>query len=719
MKTRICLLLILLAVSGLGSLPAPAAANPAFSPAPITYGHNRSTLPIAVQIQNLIAGEPAQTPAPAAITPAQGPSDTPDESILNLRENFGTRALNILLDQVTLLQDHYADLADNFSAPTDATGWIRLQTSDQRHRDRWQSIGHDVLVIVGSSVLVAFALDIIFLPLRRFLGRRQPRQMADKLATLTGYVGVRLIPVIVFVGLALTLLDHNETQKLQRFIVLTILYAVTLHRLAVTVIRVVLMPKHQPLRFMPISNEQARNATRWLSGFSLIIIYGYFLLDFAHTIAIPVSVISLSTHVLGFVLVVMAIILIREKRSLVASFLRGSLSSAKADLSILESLRLWLARRWHSLAIAYLIIGYSITLMDVQNGFTLMLRGTILTLLILIGLRFLLLAIDRKSKKVSTENGALHRLFLIFVTRCAAWAISILAIIMSWGGDIMAFFATSPGQRLIGASFSIGITIVFASLFYEILHRTCEHHLNRRDENGKAIPASARIRTLLPMLRNMTLVVFAAIIGLVFLSEAGVNIAPLLAGAGVVGVAIGFGSQTLVKDFLTGLFIIVENTIAIGDVVKIGDHSGVVEAMSMRTLRLRDNDGSLHILPFSEVSPIVNMTKDFAFAVIDVGVSYSADLEHVMDVIRSVGDTLQQDPVFKRVILEPIEILGIEKLGDSSITLRSRLRTRAGKQWDVKRMFLLRMKQRFDKEGIEIPYPVTTQIQVQQPSKSG
>jgi small conductance mechanosensitive channel len=248
-------------------------------------------------------------------------------------------------------------------------------------------------------------------------------------------------------------------------------------------------------------------------------------------------------------------------------------------------------------------------------------------------------------------------------------------------------------------------------LIYEGCNRTIEKHLNRRDADGKALQASARMRTLLPMIRNMVFVFFAVIVGFVTLSEAGFNIGPLLAGAGVVGVAVGFGSQALVKDFLTGLFIVIENTIAVGDVVKIGSHSGVVESISFRTLRLRDNEGALHILPFSIVTDIVNMTRDFAFAVINVGVSYSSDLEHVMRVIRAVGEDLQKDPVFKRVILEPIEILGVDSLGDSSITISSRLRTRPGKQWDVRRMFLLKLKQAFDKEKIEIPFPTVTSIQ--------
>lgn len=684
----------------------PAAANPVLASTPAPANKSSALLPIADQLQNLIGVPALQSPAAGA----QSKADDTEEPATEPQETFGVRALNLLLSDFEILWNQNKDIATNYTAGTDFSSWLTQQENDQRHLDRWHSIGRDIFIIIGLPFLAALLLDFALLPFRRLL-YREPKDALHRLCVLVGLVIVKLIPVVLFIGASLTLLDHFETQRLQRFVILNIVYAMTLNRLAATVIRVSLVPKLEALRFIPISNAQAENAYRWLTAFSLVIIYGYFLTDVARAVYIPASVISLFNHLLGLILVTMAIVLILQKRDGVTGFLRGSLMPTQTDLSILQGLRLWLARRWHIFAIVYLIAGFSMTLADVQNGFNLILRGTILTLLILVSLRFFLLAMERWFTSDPAKKVAIHRLFLIFILRCVAWLVAVMALLSSWGFDLSAFFATALGQRLLGASFSIGITIGLTFILYEGLNAFFERQLNRKDPDGKPIPATARMRTLLPMLRNTFLIIFAAIIALVSLSEAGINIAPLLAGAGVVGVAIGFGSQTLVKDFLTGLFIIVENTIAIGDYVKIGDHAGSVEAMSLRTLRIRDNDGALHILPFSEVSQIINMTKDFAFAVIDVGVSYECDLEHAMTVMRSVGDALQQDPIFKRVILEPIEILGIEKLGDSAITLRARIRTRAGKQWDVKRIYLLKMKQRFDKEGIEIPYPIVAQVQ--------
>src|SRR3954463_2036523 len=178
------------------------------------------------------------------------------------------------------------------------------------------------------------------------------------------------------------------------------------------------------------------------------------------------------------------------------------------------------------------------------------------------------------------------------------------------------------------------------------------------DRYGTRIERSARVRTLLPLLRNAVMVLLITVVSLVTLSEFGVNIAPLLAGAGVIGLAIGFGSQTLVKDVITGLFILFEDTISVGDVVDVGNgHSGLVEAITIRTIKLRDMAGGVHSIPFSQVNSVLNMTKDFSYYVLDIAVAYGEDPDGVVGIIKDLGAELQATPQFGRVILEPIEIM--------------------------------------------------------------
>jgi small conductance mechanosensitive channel len=228
---------------------------------------------------------------------------------------------------------------------------------------------------------------------------------------------------------------------------------------------------------------------------------------------------------------------------------------------------------------------------------------------------------------------------------------------------------------------------------------------------------SARARTLLPLIRNAFRVVLGVMVTLIVLSELGLNIAPLLAGAGVVGLAIGFGAQTLVKDVITGFFILAEDTISVGDVADIDGNAGVVEAMTIRSIRLRDVAGTVYTIPFSAVTTVKNLTKDFSFAKFDVGVAYDSDVDEVIGLMREVATELRQDPEFRYAILDDLEVMGLNQFTDSALMLLARLKTPPGQQWRVSREFNRRLKILFDKHGVEIPFPQRTIHMIAQPSK--
>jgi small conductance mechanosensitive channel len=219
------------------------------------------------------------------------------------------------------------------------------------------------------------------------------------------------------------------------------------------------------------------------------------------------------------------------------------------------------------------------------------------------------------------------------------------------------------------------------------------------------------VRTLLPLVRNALAVFIAVVLTLVVLSEIGIDIAPLLAGAGVVGLAIGFGSQTLVKDVITGLFMLLEDTISVGDIVTVAGRGGVVEAITIRTIKLRDSDGSLHTIPFSTVDAVQNRTKGFGQYVFEVKVDYHSDVDAVIAALKEVDAGMRADPEFRDLILEPLDIWGLDKFEDSAIVIAARTKTLPARQWTVGRAFNKRMKEHFDKIGIVMPYPTRT-IQV-------
>lgn len=217
-----------------------------------------------------------------------------------------------------------------------------------------------------------------------------------------------------------------------------------------------------------------------------------------------------------------------------------------------------------------------------------------------------------------------------------------------------------------------------------------------------------RTRTLLGLLRSVGVVVVGLITAFMVLQAVGVNVAPLLAGAGVIGLAISFGAQSLVKDILSGFFILIENQFGVGDVIRVSGVSGRVERMTLRVVVLRDVEGIVHVIPNGEIHVVSNLTRSFSRAVMEIGVAYGEDADRVMEVMRDVGRGLYEDAEWRPLLTEEITVPGIESFGDSSVNIRIVATTVPLKQWEVARELRRRLKRRFDEEGISIPFPHLT-----------
>jgi small conductance mechanosensitive channel len=217
-----------------------------------------------------------------------------------------------------------------------------------------------------------------------------------------------------------------------------------------------------------------------------------------------------------------------------------------------------------------------------------------------------------------------------------------------------------------------------------------------------------RIETLISILRSTIKVVVWLVIGMLILRKIGIDIAPIIAGAGIVGLAVGFGAQELVRDFITGFFMLMENQIREGDVAIINGTGGLVEHVGMRTIVLRDLSGVVHVFQNGKINTLSNMTKNWSAMVFDIGVAYKEDTDRVVEVIGQVAEKLRSDPDFEDSILEPIEIFGVDQFGDSAVTIKARFKTKPIEQWTVGREFKRRLKKAFDEQGIEIPFPHRT-----------
>jgi len=216
------------------------------------------------------------------------------------------------------------------------------------------------------------------------------------------------------------------------------------------------------------------------------------------------------------------------------------------------------------------------------------------------------------------------------------------------------------------------------------------------------------LNTLEQVFRYIILVVVTLVTAMLVLSEVGISIAPILAAAGVLGIAIGFGAQSLVKDYFTGLFLLLENQIRQGDVVEVAGKGGLVEEMTLRYIRLRDYEGSVHYIPNGHVDTVTNRSRGFAYAVIDVGVAYREDVDEIYGLMREVATGLRADPELGGKIVDDLAIAGVDQWGDSAVVIRCRFKVMPLEQWGVRREFLYRLKKAFDAAGVEIPFPHLT-----------
>lgn len=267
-------------------------------------------------------------------------------------------------------------------------------------------------------------------------------------------------------------------------------------------------------------------------------------------------------------------------------------------------------------------------------------------------------------------------------------------------------------ERLVEWAMTSGIRVALIGIGMLLLLAVTRQVLKRlRSLYEGALPSPAERRradTLTHVLRDVARAFIVTVGTMMVLSEIGIDLKPLLAAAGLGGLAIGFGAQSLVKDVISGFFILLEDSIAVGDVVEIAGVSGVVEEVKLRTITLRDVSGSVHIVPNGIVDRVKNMTKGYSYYVFDIGVAYREDVDRVMAVLVDAAAELRADPVYAADILEPLEMLGVDRFDESAVIIRCRLKTVPTQQWRIGREMNRRIKKTFDAKGIEIPFPHRT-----------
>jgi small-conductance mechanosensitive channel len=261
-------------------------------------------------------------------------------------------------------------------------------------------------------------------------------------------------------------------------------------------------------------------------------------------------------------------------------------------------------------------------------------------------------------------------------------------------------------------AFSTGVKIILIVVFALVLIKIIKVISNRLSsvflKKGTDEESEKRAKTLTSVIQNFLIILVLVVAVITIIGQLGIEIAPLLATAGIAGVAIGFAGQSLIKDIINGFFLLLWDQIRVGDFVQISDKRGLVEMINLKMTVLRDLNGNVHYIPNGIIDVVTNMTKDFSRYLFEIGVAYREDVDEVIEIIREIDEELRNDPDFKEDILEPIEIFGLDKFADSALIIKARTTTKPLKQWRIGREFNRRLKKKFDEEDIEIPFPHRT-----------
>jgi moderate conductance mechanosensitive channel len=528
------------------------------------------------------------------------------------------------------------------------------------------------------------------------------------------HFGLAIVPLVGFVIVVQSLISAGLlTTRHARLAVIGIANAYLFCRIVVESFQFLFAPGAPSLRIVSMPEKRAA----WLIRQARLLVAtgfaGYAFVSVGEILGLPEDGGRVLLHLVVLAIHVELAVAVWQSRQLVGRWIAGKPHATGA----LAGFRRGFGRIWHIPALFYILALWIALAAGVHNALFVLLRivlvvaaAALIGRLAWHGSSTLLERAFPDPSVVTARRPALFaraRAYNPLIRGLIRTVIGLLVIILTlqgWGVDAFGWlFNNSLSRSLISAFISIVITIAIALTLWECANAYINGRIERLSSTGRSRQAS-RLRTLLPMLKASIGVSISLIAGLICLSKIGVNAAPLLAGAGVLGIAIGFGSQKLVQDIITGLFLLLEDAMQVGDYVSLASMSGTVERLSIRTIRLRGGDGSVNIIPFSAVTTVANMTRDFGYAQISIQVSYEEDLPRVYAVLADIARTMRAEPAWKAMMRDDLQIFGLDQFGASALVITGQIRTGPGQHWAVRREFYARVKARFEAEHIEMPY---------------
>ncbi|MBN3768446.1 mechanosensitive ion channel domain-containing protein, partial [Burkholderia sp. Se-20378] len=525
-------------------------------------------------------------------------------------------------------------------------------------------------------------------------------------------LALRAVPLLVFVGVAsLTMSVIGDTGTPIESALEALIDIYVICRLVTIVSRLFFQPDARQLRLLHISDAWADFAQRSIARIVIVIgactaaveIAANFGLSDAGHVAL-LKAVALVGH-----LMVSALIL--QCRLPVAARIR----SAGEDRPSVTMIANALADAWAPVSVFIVMALWFVWALDVHNGYRVLITLGGRSIAVMIGMRMASIvvfgALARLFQGRDEDRTLVHvhayRYYPLLrqIVSGAIGIVTLVLLLQIWGVPIFRAFETGTiGHRLASALVTIAIAAIVALIVWEAANIAIERRLQRWTREGNLMRA-ARLRTLLPMLRSLLFVMIALVVVLTGLSQLGVNVGPLLAGASIFGVALGFGSQKLVQDFITGIFLLMENAMQVGDWVTLAGVSGTVEYLSIRTVRLRAGDGSLYTIPFSSVTTVNNTNRGLGNASVKISIAYGEDIDRAIATLKEIGAALRDDPKYHDGILSDFSYWGIDQVDGATLALAGQMQCTDSTRWSVQREFNRRIAETFRERGIRIANP--------------
>ncbi|MFO7600633.1 MAG: mechanosensitive ion channel family protein [Candidatus Desulfacyla sp.] len=580
-------------------------------------------------------------------------------------------------------------------------------------------------LIINAGIAAILALISALLlahPVQSTIGRM--RSLPSKIGWGCVYILFRGIPyLILFIGFNI-FYELWPTFPSGRTVMLLFFSLLFFYRVAAAVFQVLFSPDDSHLRILAVSDENSHYLWIWMRRFA---IYAFFYFMLTRTFLWTHTAQDYFAHLRGLLLLPFPVMLtlfifqiareLRTKRERENEEEKGVEKVMKNGRSRATEA---IIRYWPILAVGYAWAIFLSLMVQYEKGFEYLFHatlGTTVTVLVMLlcfrSLDLLFRRLFRINERVKERFPGLEQRANRYVLIVKKGLVTALAVIGSgvigeiWGVPVSKFVSSDAGGLVILRAVAIILTLAVVVSIIEICNGLSAYLLReRRGRRKKEI--TQKQKTLIPVIRAAVNIAAAFVGGIIILDRLGVNTTPILAGAGIVGLAIGFGSQTLVKDLINGLFILFEESIRVGDWATVGNQGGMVESVGLRTVKLRDINGTVHVIPNSTIDSLSNYSKIYSRTVMDIGIAYREDVDEVIGILKELGEELQKDPEYGPSILEPLEIFGLDRFEDSAVIIRARFKTQPLKQWGVKREFYRRMKRVFDERGIEIPFPHQT-----------